>query len=83
MAPILAGATVAGALLTITRRNPVAAVMSLVATFFALAGIPPLGGWYAKLVVFKAVLDAVTGTGLAESATRSHAVASRPCSRRG
>ena len=36
---ILAGATLGGALLTITRRNPVAAVMSLVATFFALAGI--------------------------------------------
>jgi NADH-quinone oxidoreductase subunit J len=36
---ILAGATVAGALMTITRRNPVTAVMSLVATFFALAGI--------------------------------------------
>ncbi|HET9771323.1 MAG TPA: NADH-quinone oxidoreductase subunit N [Acidimicrobiia bacterium] len=27
---------------------------------FALAGIPPLGGWYAKLVVFKAVIDAGT-----------------------
>jgi NADH-quinone oxidoreductase subunit J len=36
---ILAGATLGGALLTITRKNPVAAVMSLVATFFALAGI--------------------------------------------
>ena len=36
---VLAGAAVAGALFTITRRNPVAAVMSLVATFFALAGI--------------------------------------------
>ena len=36
---ILAGATIGGALLTITRRNPVAAVMSLVGTFFALAGI--------------------------------------------
>jgi NADH-quinone oxidoreductase subunit J len=36
---ILAGATLGGALLTVTRRNPVAAVMSLVATFFALAGI--------------------------------------------
>jgi NADH-quinone oxidoreductase subunit J len=36
---ILAGATIAGALLTITRRNPVAAVMSLVGTFFALAGL--------------------------------------------
>jgi NADH-quinone oxidoreductase subunit J len=36
---ILAAGTVAGALMTITRRNPVTAVMSLVATFFALAGI--------------------------------------------
>ena len=36
---ILAGATIVGALFTVTRRNPVAAVMSLVATFFALAGI--------------------------------------------
>jgi NADH-quinone oxidoreductase subunit N len=25
---------------------------------FSLAGIPPLGGWYAKLVVFKAIFDA-------------------------
>ncbi len=25
---------------------------------FALAGIPPLGGWYAKFVVFKTLLDA-------------------------
>jgi NADH-quinone oxidoreductase subunit J len=36
---LLAGATVAGALLTVTRRNPVTAVMSLVGTFFALAAI--------------------------------------------
>jgi len=36
---ILAAATIGGALMTITRRNPVTAVMSLVATFFALAGI--------------------------------------------
>jgi NADH-quinone oxidoreductase subunit J len=35
----LAAATLGGALLTVTRRNPVGAVMSLVATFFALAGI--------------------------------------------
>lgn len=27
---------------------------------FALAGIPPLGGWYGKLVVFKTLLDANT-----------------------
>jgi NADH-quinone oxidoreductase subunit J len=36
---ILAASTIGGALMTITRRNPVTAVMSLVATFFALAGI--------------------------------------------
>jgi NADH-quinone oxidoreductase subunit N len=28
--------------------------------FFALAGIPPLGGWYAKFVMFRAVFDAGT-----------------------
>ena len=27
---------------------------------FALAGIPPLAGWYAKLVIFKVLLDALT-----------------------
>jgi NADH-quinone oxidoreductase subunit J len=36
---ILAAAIVVGAVFTITRRNPVTAVMSLVATFFALAGL--------------------------------------------
>ncbi len=36
---VLAGAVILGALLTITRRNPVAAVMSLVFTFFALAAV--------------------------------------------
>src|SRR5262245_44673506 len=36
---ILAGAIIAGALYTITRRNPVTAVMSLVGTFFALAAL--------------------------------------------
>ncbi len=36
---VFAAATVGGALFTITRRNPVTAVMSLVGTFFALAGI--------------------------------------------
>ena len=28
--------------------------------FFALAGIPPLGGWYAKFVMFKALFDSLT-----------------------
>ncbi|MBW3547616.1 MAG: NADH-quinone oxidoreductase subunit N [Actinobacteria bacterium] len=32
---------------------------------FALAGIPPLGGWYAKFVVFKSLLDAGTGAAVA------------------
>jgi NADH-quinone oxidoreductase subunit N len=30
---------------------------------FALAGIPPLGGWFAKFVVFKALTEANTGAG--------------------
>jgi NADH-quinone oxidoreductase subunit N len=28
--------------------------------FFALAGIPPLGGWYAKFAMFRAIFDAGT-----------------------
>jgi len=36
---LLSLGTIVGALWTITRRNPVTAVMSLVATFFALAGL--------------------------------------------
>lgn len=55
---VLAAATVAGALFTITRRNPVTAVMSLVATFFALAGI------YATLSAhFLAVLQVLVYAG--------------------
>jgi len=30
------------------------------AFLFSLAGIPPLGGWFAKLVIFRAVLDSGT-----------------------
>jgi NADH-quinone oxidoreductase subunit J len=36
---LLAGGALVGALLAVTRRNPVTAVMSLVGTFFALAGL--------------------------------------------
>jgi NADH-quinone oxidoreductase subunit J len=55
---ILAGATLVFALMTVTRRNPVAAVMSLVATFFALAGI------YATLAAhFLAVLQVAVYAG--------------------
>jgi len=32
--------------------------------FFALAGIPPLGGWYAKLVIFRTLLSNPTGWGV-------------------
>jgi NADH-quinone oxidoreductase subunit J len=55
---ILGGATLIGALYTVTRRNPVTAVMSLVATFFALAGI------YATLSAhFLAVLQVLVYAG--------------------
>jgi NADH-quinone oxidoreductase subunit N len=37
-----------------------ALALTMSAFLFSLAGIPPLAGWYAKLVVFKAVLDAGT-----------------------
>jgi NADH-quinone oxidoreductase subunit N len=33
--------------------------------FFALAGIPPLGGWYAKLVIVRVFLDNPTAWGVA------------------
>ena len=55
---LLAVATILFAVLTITRRNPVAAVMSLVATFFTLAGI------YATLSAhFLAVLQVLVYAG--------------------
>jgi NADH-quinone oxidoreductase subunit N len=34
--------------------------VAMTAFLFSLAGTPPLGGWYAKFVVFRAVLDAGT-----------------------
>jgi NADH-quinone oxidoreductase subunit N len=37
-----------------------ALALTMSAFLFSLAGIPPLAGWYAKLVVFNAVLDAGT-----------------------
>jgi NADH-quinone oxidoreductase subunit N len=39
--------------------------MLLAVFFFALAGIPPLGGWYAKLVIVRVILDNPTGWGVA------------------
>jgi NADH-quinone oxidoreductase subunit N len=41
------------------RRDPVQAVM-LSIFLFSLAGIPPLAGWFAKFVMFRAVFDAGT-----------------------
>jgi NADH-quinone oxidoreductase subunit N len=37
-----------------------ALTVAMTAFLFSLAGAPPLGGWYAKFVVFRAVLDAGT-----------------------
>jgi NADH-quinone oxidoreductase subunit N len=37
-----------------------ALTVAMTAFLFSLAGTPPLGGWYAKFVVFRAVLDAGT-----------------------
>jgi NADH-quinone oxidoreductase subunit N len=41
------------------RTSPFLAVM-LTLFLFSLAGIPPLGGWFAKFVMFRAVFDANT-----------------------
>jgi len=41
------------------RYSPILAVMTS-AFLFSLAGIPPLAGWFAKFVMFRAVLDAGT-----------------------
>jgi NADH-quinone oxidoreductase subunit N len=37
----------------------------MTAFMFSLAGIPPLGGWFAKLFMFSAALDAGTGPAIA------------------
>jgi NADH-quinone oxidoreductase subunit N len=37
----------------------------MTAFMFSLAGIPPLGGWFAKLFMFSATLDAGTGPAIA------------------
>ena len=41
------------------RRSPALAVMMTI-FLFSLAGIPPFAGWFAKFVMFRAVLDADT-----------------------
>ena len=39
--------------------------ITMTAFLFALAGIPPLGGWFAKLVIFRALVNPGTGWGYA------------------
>ena len=40
----------------VARKSPLAGVLTTV-FFFSLAGIPPLGGWFAKFVVFRSLLS--------------------------
>lgn len=44
--------------------TPVLAV-AMTAFMAALAGIPPLGGWFAKFVMFRSIVDAGSGWGIA------------------
>ncbi|MFM8236547.1 MAG: NADH-quinone oxidoreductase subunit N [Actinomycetota bacterium] len=44
--------------------TPVLAV-AMTGFLAALAGIPPLGGWFAKFVMFRSIVDAGTGWGIA------------------
>ena len=41
--------------------------LAVVMTFFlaSLAGIPPLAGWFAKFVMFRSIIEAGTGWGIA------------------
>ena len=40
----------------IAKKAPLAGVITTI-SFFSLAGIPPLGGWFAKFVVFRSLLS--------------------------
>ena len=40
----------------VAKHSPLAGVLTTV-FFFSLAGIPPLGGWFAKFVVFRSLLS--------------------------
>jgi NADH-quinone oxidoreductase subunit N len=51
------GSTAMSGLSVGSAARPMAAV-GLLVCLLSLAGIPPFGGWYAKLVVFKAAIDA-------------------------
>ena len=47
-----------------------AIVLAVTMTLFmaSLAGIPPLAGWFAKFVMFRSIIDAGTGWGVALAA---------------
>ncbi len=47
----------------VARKSPIAGVLTTV-FFFSLAGIPPLGGWFAKFVVFRSLLGSANSIGL-------------------
>ena len=46
------------------RKSPLAGVLTTI-FFFSLAGIPPLGGWFAKFVVFRSLLGSASSIGIA------------------
>ena len=46
------------------RISPLAGVLTTI-FFFSLAGIPPLGGWFAKFVVFRSLLGSANSIGIA------------------
>ena len=47
----------------VARKSPLAGVLTTV-FFFSLAGIPPLGGWFAKFVVFRSLLGSANSIGI-------------------
>ncbi len=48
----------------VARKSPLAGVLTTV-FFFSLAGIPPLGGWFAKFAVFRSLLGSANSIGIA------------------
>ena len=40
----------------LAKNSPMAGIFAVI-FFFSLAGIPPLGGWFAKFVVFRSLLS--------------------------
>ena len=48
----------------VAKKSPLAGVLTTV-FFFSLAGIPPLGGWFAKFVVFRSLLGSANSIGIA------------------